>query len=79
MNAKLIEHKAKKLIGKNAIITMKKNKNEFFPNLDFDSVTFEVKIEDVCEGVLKVKKPSGLKYSYSICDEYFTIESIENG
>lgn len=69
---KLTELKAKKLIGKNVRITLKKISDSHCP-----SHTVDVKLINVKQGCVTFVKSTGMEYTYSIKDEYFEIENIE--
>lgn len=74
---KLLEKKAKKLVGKQVKITRRKLPDKFLEGLSFSSHSFSVELKDVKHCLLFLKKPSGMVSTMEIKDNYFVVENIE--
>jgi hypothetical protein len=72
---RIIEHKAKKLIGEKVRITCKKT-TQPYPNFHLSPYTFQATLEGVERNTLKIRKDTGMTFTIKIKDEYMMVEDI---
>ena len=73
---KLLEHKAKGLIGKDVQIKCRRLPSQTMPGIRFSPYTFNAKLEGVDKCELKIRKQTGMVYSIKIMDEYMLVEDV---
>lgn len=73
--ARIIEHKARKLIGEKVRITCKRHPQPF-PGFNFMPYSFTATLEAVERNSLQIKKDTGMTYHIRIKDEYMMVEEI---
>lgn len=73
---KLLELKAKNLIGKEIQIRCRRTASQTIPGLRLSPYTFNAKLEGVEKRTLTIRKQTGMVYSISLKDEYMTVEDV---
>ena len=73
---RIIEHKAKQLIGEKVRITCKKA-TQPYPDFHLAPYTFQATLEGVERNTLTIRKETGMIYTIKIKDEYMVIEDIK--
>jgi len=72
---RIIEYKAKQLIGEKVKITCKKHPLPF-PGFHLSPYSFLATLEGVEKNTLKIRKETGMQYAIKIKDEYMMVEEI---
>lgn len=73
---KLLEHKAKGMIGKHVQIKCRRLPSQTMPGMRFSPYTFNAMLEGVEHCQLKIRKQTGMVFSISLKDEYMLVEDV---
>lgn len=71
---KLMEMKAKKLVGNKVNLTLRKKPSL---GMEFNSFSMIAFLDSVNRCILNITKETGMSYSIPLKDDYFVVENIE--